>query len=132
MAGYKSIRGTCALCKQQGVTNYHYKKIHQLIPKEIFRYVNATKAWGCHLHNVQSPDPHTMMWHYKQVHMGGPITGAVLDVDTLGGKLPEQTITEEAIVTAFEERVKGIDELLAEKDKELHLLHTVISELNAQ
>ena len=134
MSGYKSIRGTCAICKQQRVTNYHYKKIHQLIPKKIFRYLSTTKVWDCSWHNVQSPDPHTMMWHYKQAHMGAAtddasITTVQLDPDYADGVVayPSDSppITAEAIVAAFEKRVIQIDALLAEKE-------AIIDSLNAQ
>jgi len=111
MAGHKSIRGTCAICKQQGVTNYHYKKIHQLIPKKIFRYLSGTKVWDCSRHNVQSPDPHTMMWHYKQAHMEAAADDTSLPMDRRQPQLSDPPpITAAAIVAAFEARVMGIDE----------------------
>ena len=73
MAGYKgmnaapSIRGTCAICKQLNITNYHYRKAHGLVPKDIFS--SDDKMWRCRKHLLKSPDPHTMMGHYWRAHM---------------------------------------------------------------
>ena len=166
MGGHKGtthIHGTCAICKHQDVTSYHYRKAHGLIPKMLFTYDD--KMWRCRQHLVKSPNPHTMMAHYWRDHAHshakslpyktreprgisptlteetpvsiissaqplGQIKEAISSV--VANPSDNPPITAEAIVAAFEDRVRGIDELLAEKDKELHRLHAVISKLNAQ
>ena len=145
MTGYKgmnaapSIRGKCAICKQLNITNYHYRKAHGLVPKDIFSYDD--KMWRCRKHLLKSPDPHIMMGHYWRAHMYShssklpyktrePLNGRgryygyeemnKLDVNTSGvvaNTSDYPPIPAEAIVYAFEARIKAIDEQLEAKDK---------------
>ena len=160
MTGYKgmnaapSIRGKCAICKQLNITNEHYRKAHGLVPKDIFSYDD--KMWRCRKHLLKSPDPHIMMGHYWRAHMYShssklpyktrePLNGRgryygyeemnKLDVNTSGvvaNTSDYPPITAEAIVKAFEDRVKTIDKALEAKESTIIAISNALGKKRAE
>jgi len=151
----KSIRGVCVICKQEGVTNYHYNKAHGLVPRELFAYRSESKLWTCRKHGYASPDPHWMMMHFWRGHLHShpsKLPYKTREPMVISPTLTDETsvsikpsgviappITAEAIVNAFEARVKTIDRDLEAKESTITAMEEasrsrrrVIDELNAE
>ena len=156
----KSIRGVCVICKEENVTSYHYGKAHGLVPRELFSYRSETKLWECRKHRLSSLDPHYIMMHFWREHMHshpsklpyktreprngrGRYRGQVrrrllykeipVGVNTSGVVASDYPpITAEAIVKAFEDRVKTIDKALEAKESTIIAISNALGKKRAE